>query len=485
MTKLLLRGGRVIDPANDREGLFDILIADGKIAAVERGATRVTIRGGVSNAADGRERIFELLRTGGTIEGVESRVPIEAADAATIDVTGMWVMPGLIDPHVHLRDPGFPQKETIASGLRAAAAGGFTCVAAMANTSPVNDTPEITRYMIETARNVRGARLVPVAAVTRGLKGAELTDFCAMTEAGARMFSDDGISIDDPMILTRGFENAEKLGLAISLHEEDRECSGGAVANAGPVSKRLGVSGYPNSAEAERIRRDLGIALGAGAAAHIAHLSCAESVDLVRAARKRGAKVTCEVTPHHLFLGDETLLQLGPDAKMNPPLRSKRDIEALRAALADRTIDMIATDHAPHDPESKRMTQLRRCFPADHLDRDCAEALTHAANGIVGLETALGLAMTLVHEKIIAPMRLCELMSLNPARLLRIEGGTLSRGAPADVTIIDPNREWTVDPGKFLSLSRNTPFAGTKLRGKAMMTIVAGEIVFDERGKRQ
>jgi len=449
MKPMLIRGGHVIDPANAIDGPADVLIIDGVIAEVGQGSAP---------------------------EGVD-----------IVDVKGWWVMPGLIDPHVHLRDPGFPQKETIATGLRAAAAGGFTAVAAMANTSPVDDTPEVARYMLDRAREVHATRLIPVSAVTKGLRGAELVDFAAMAEAGARLFSDDGIPIDDPVILSRALDELARLNFAISLHEEDRHLSEEGAANAGEVSKRLGVKGYPNSAETARIRRDLALAIGTEAPVHVAHLSCAESVELVRHARRNGANVTCEVTPHHFWLDDHAILQWGPNAKMNPPLRDQRDVEAIRAAMADGTIDMIATDHAPHDPESKNVEQLAGCFPMHdaHLADDAAAAFMRAANGVIGLETSLGLAMQLVHKKIMTPGRMVEMMCVSPARLLRLKAGSLSPQISADVTIVDSNFAWAVEPTKFLSMSRNTPFAGMRLRGKAMMTIVGGEIVYDaRRGER-
>jgi dihydroorotase len=448
MKSMLIRGGRVIDPANDFEGDADVLVRDGSIEAVEEP---------------------------GQIAAPEG-VPI-------IDVTGLWVLPGLIDPHVHLRDPGFPQKETIATGLRAAAAGGFTSVAAMANTSPVNDSPDIARYMLDRAREVHASRLIPVSAVTLGLRGTELVDLAAMAEVGARLFSDDGIPIDDQAILSRALDELSRLNFAVSLHEEDRHLSQEGAANAGEVSKRLGVKGYPNSAETVRMRRDLALAIGTEAPVHIAHLSCAESVELVRHARRNGANVTCEVAPHHFWLDDRAILEWGPNAKMNPPLRNQNDVVAIRAAMADGSIDMIATDHAPHDPASKNLEHLAGCFPISfaHLPEDAATAFMRAANGIIGLETSRGLAMALVHENIISPRRLVEMMCANPARLLRLEAGALSPHMAADVTIVDPNFVWTVEPAKFLSKSRNTPFAGMRLRGKAILTIVGGEIVYDAR----
>ena len=450
MSRILLRGGRLIDPARAIDELRDVLIAEGEVEAID---------------SPGRL---------GVPEG-----------ATVVDAAGCWVVPGLVDPHVHLRDPGFPEKETIATGLCAAAAGGFTSVAAMANTSPVNDTPEVTRYMLAQAAAVHAARLVPVSAVTRGLGGRETVDFAAMVEAGAHLFSDDGIPIDDQAVLASAMEQIARLGFAISLHEEDRALTGGGAVNSGEVSKRLGVAGVAAAAETERIRRDLALAIGAEAPVHIAHVSTALSLDLIRAARKRGAQLTCEVTPHHFALDDRAVLRWGPDAKMAPPLRSADDVAAVVAAIADGTIDMIATDHAPHDPHSKRMERLAGLFSPEHdcgrLPESEVEALTQAANGVVGLETALGLALELVHRGVIAASRMVEMMSLKSAQLLRIDGGTLEEGARADITLIDPNMEWTVDPAKFISKSRNSPFAGRRLKGRAILTIVAGEVVFDGR----
>lgn len=450
MSRILLRGGRLIDPARAIDELRDVLIAEGEVEAIES-----------------PERL-------GVPEG-----------ATVVDAAGCWVVPGLVDPHVHLRDPGFPEKETIATGLCAAAAGGFTSVAAMANTSPVNDTPEVTRYMLAQAAAVHASRLVPVSAVTRGLGGRETVDFAAMVAAGAHLFSDDGIPIDDQAVLASAMEQIARLGFAISLHEEDRALTASGAVNAGEVSKRLGVAGVPAAAETERIRRDLALAIGAEAPVHIAHVSTALSLDLIRAARRRGAQLTCEVTPHHFALDDRAVLRWGPDAKMAPPLRSADDVAAVVAAIADGTIDMIATDHAPHDPHSKRMERLAGLFSPEHdcgrLPESEVEALTQAANGVVGLETALGLTLELVHRGVIAASRMVEMMSLKSAQLLRIDGGTLEEGARADITLIDPNMEWTVDPAKFISKSRNSPFAGRRLKGRAMLTIVAGEVVFDGR----
>ena len=310
-------------------------------------------------------------------------------------------------------------------------------------------------------------------------------DFATMIEAGARLFSDDGIPIDDQAVLRAAMEQTGRLGFAISLHEEDRALTAHGAVNAGEVSKRLGVAGIPAAAETERVRRDLALAIGAGAPVHVAHVSTAESLDLIRAARRSGAHVTCEATPHHFALDERAVLRFGPDAKMAPPLRSQADLTAVVAAIADGTINLIATDHAPHDSHSKRMERLGGLFSRDRdcprLAEDAGEALTDAANGVVGLETALGLVLELVHRGVIAAARMVELMSFGGAQLLRLEGGTLEEGMRADVTVIDPNMEWTVDPTKFISKSRNSPFAGRRLKGKAILTIVAGDIVYDGR----
>lgn len=453
MAGLLLRNGRTIDPSRGIDSTGHLWLTGGKIGRPP---------------SDRRDDY--------------------AANTVTIDCTGFWIVPGLIDPHVHLRDPGFPEKETIATGLRAAAAGGFTAVAAMANTLPVNDQPEITYYMLERASEVRGAELIPVSAATYDLAGQELTNFAAMAAAGARMFSDDGIPIDDEHLLMRALETAAELGLSISLHEEDRMLTGCGAMNAGCNAERLAVKGIPSAAESARVRRDLALARRAGAPVHIAHVSAAESIRLIRAARDDGVSVTCEATPHHFTLDDGAVLEHGPNARMAPPLRSSDDRDMLRVALADGTIDLIASDHAPHDPGSKKMQQLGSFFQRGHraaaLPQETAAALATAANGIVGIETALGLALQLVHQEVISPSRMIEMMSANPARLLHLDGaGTLAPGARANVTVIDPRRRWTVDPASFRSRSRNTPFAGFEMQGRAVLTIVNGAIVYDARSE--
>lgn len=440
-------GGVVIDPASGLEAPRDVLVSSARIAAI---------------APPG------------------ALVPAPGAEVIAAD--GCWVVPGLIDVHTHLRDPGFPHKETIESGLHAAAAGGFVAVAAMANTDPVNDCPEVTAYMLARAAEVKAAALIAVGAVTRGLKGLEAADYEALAAAGVRMLSDDGMPVDNLGLLANALDAAGRLGLAISLHEEDRDLACSGAINAGSVAQMLGVPGVPPAAESERVRRDLELAIKAMAPVHIAHLSTLESIELVRAARHRGAEVTCEATPHHFTLDTGAVLDFGADAKMNPPLRERSDVDALRAAIADGTIDMIATDHAPHDPVSKAAAELAGCFGRGHrewpLHAEQARAFTASANGVIGLQTALGLAMDLVHAALISPMRLVELMSLNPARLLKLEGGRLFVGGPADITIIDPKLEWEVDAARFLSRGRNSPFTGRRLKGRAVSTIVRGAVVY-------
>jgi dihydroorotase len=440
--------------------------------------------GGVAIDPDsGLEAPRDVLVSGTQVAAVAPPGVLKPAPGArVIAAGGCWVVSGLIDVHTHLRDPGFPHKETIESGLRAAAAGGFVAVAAMANTDPVNDSPEVTSYMLARAAEVKAAALIPVGAVTRALKGKEAADYEALAAAGVKMFSDDGMPVDNPELLSQALDAARHLGLAISLHEEDRDLACGGAINAGAVARKLGLPGVPAAAESERVRRDLELARRAGAPVHIAHLSARESIELVRQARERGTRVTCEATPHHFTLDTGAVLEFGADAKMNPPLRERADVDALRAAIADGTIDMIATDHAPHDPASKSAAGLAGCFVHGHrqgeLDAQQARAFTSAANGVIGLQTAVGLAMDLVHRGLISASRLVELMALRPARLLGLDGGRMREGGPANITVIDPNLEWEVKPAELLSRSRNSPFIGRRLKGRAVLTIVEGEVVY-------
>ena len=450
MTALLIAKARLIDPLAGIDGTRDLLVEGAAVKAVAPAGSLVPEPGVL---------VFEAA--------------------------GLWVMPGLVDPHVHLRDPGFPEKETIESGLKAAAAGGFTTVAAMANTAPVNDHPEVTAYMQEKARLAGGAKLVAVAALSEGLEGKRVAGLRAMAQAGARLFSDDGLPVDDPELLRQALIAAAELGRVASLHEEDRGLGRLAPVNAGRVAQALGVEGSPPEAEWRRVARDLALAEQARTPVHIAHVSTRESLAVIARAKAAGVAVTCEATPHHLSLDDSAVLRLGTMAKMAPPLRSPADVEALRRALADGTVDMIASDHAPHDAAAKRLAELEGAFVDGGRTRlpalSAAEraALGAAANGVVGLETALGIALVLVHAGVISPARLVELMAINPARLLRLGRTSLAPRMPADITVVDPLLEWTVEPGRFFSKSRNTPFAGLTLKGRVVLTIVEGRVVYD------
>jgi len=422
---LLIKNGRVVDPANSTDAVQDVLIG------------------------------------GGRIERVGRDLPV--ADGTTIlDATGKIVCPGFIDIHVHLREPGFEYKETVASGTRAAAAGGFTAVCCMANTHPVNDNRSITDYIRAKAAVEGVVRVYPIGAVTRGLGGEELAELAELAEAGCVAFSDDGKCVMNAALYRRAMEYTLPFGAPVISHAEDHRLSRGTSMNEGVVSTELGVAGAPAAAEDIMVARDILLAELTGAHVHIAHLSTAGAVRLVRDAKARGVRVTAEVTPHHLVLTEDAVRTFDANAKMNPPLRSKRDTEALLEALVDGTIDCIATDHAPHAGSEKE----------GEFDR--------AAFGIVGLETAVGLMLDrLVKPGALPLATLISRLSRDPARLLGLPGGHLAPGAPADVTILDPAAEWTVDPARFQSKSRNTPFGGWPVTGRPWKTIVGGGIVWE------
>ena len=422
---LLVRGGRVVDPAAGRNGRADVLLKDGLVAEV---ADR-----------------------------------IEAGDADVFDASRLDVYPGFIDLHAHLREPGREYAETIATGLRAAAAGGFTAVCAMPNTNPVNDSREVCEFLRSRGERAGGARLYPIAAISKGQKGEEMTAFGELAEAGAVALSDDGEWLEDGALLRHAFEHAGLFGLPIVQHSEDRSLSERAPMHEGAVSTRLGLLGQPAIAEAAAVARDLLIAELTGGRLHVAHLSTKLSLDLVRRAKAAGLKVTCEVTPHHLVLTDADVASSGYSTrlKMNPPLREASDVAALAAGLADGTVDAIATDHAPH-----------------HADEKAVE-FDGAPFGVVGLETAA----SVVYDRLVARGRLpidrfVALFSSGPAKAFGLPGGTLAPGSPADVTLFDPEGRWKVDPDKFLSLGRSTPFAGWELGGAPAATIVAGALVW-------
>jgi dihydroorotase len=422
---LLIVNGRVIDPANGVDLVQDVLVQDGRIA-----------------------------RTG---QGLGPT----AAGAQIVDASGKVVCPGLIDIHVHLREPGYEYKETVATGTRAAAAGGFTAVCCMANTDPVNDTRAVTDYILAKARAEGVVRVYPIGAVTRGLEGKELAELAELAEAGCVGFSDDGKAIMNAELYRRAMEYTLPFGCPVISHAEDANLVRGTCMNEGAVSTELGLPGAPAAAEDVMVARDILLAELTGAHVHIAHLSTAGAARLVREAKARGVRVTAEATPHHLTLTDEAVRGYDPNTRMNPPLRTRRDVEALTEALADGTIDCVATDHAPHAVAEKE----------GEFDL--------AAPGIVGLETAVPLLLDrLVRPGSVGLGTLITRMSAGPARTLGLPGGTLAPGAPADLTILDLDRPVTIDPASFKSKSRNTPFGGLAVRGGPVMTIVAGVVVW-------
>jgi dihydroorotase len=421
---LLIRNGHVIDPAGSVDGVHDVLLKGDRI-----------------------ERVGKNLA-----------VP---PDTTVLDATGKIVCPGFIDIHVHLREPGQEYKETVATGTRAAAAGGFTAVCAMANTHPVNDNRSVTDYVRAKADTEGVVRVYPIGAVTRNLAGEELAELAELAEAGCVAFSDDGKCVMNAALYRRAMEYTLPFGAPVISHAEDHHLSKGAAMNEGAVSTELGIPGAPAAAEDVMVARDILLAELTGAHVHIAHLSTAGAVRLVRDAKARGVRVTAEVTPHHLLLTEEAVRTYDANAKMNPPLRTKRDTEALLEGLVDGTIDCIATDHAPHAVSEKE----------GEFDR--------AAFGIVGLETAVGLLMDrLVKPGALPLTTLIARLSRDPARLLRLPGGSLAAGAPADLTLLDPEAQWTIDPARLVSKSRNTPFGGWTVTGKPWKTIVGGRVTW-------
>jgi len=408
---------------------------------------------------------MDLLIEGRTIVGLgKNLIGTEGeSDLTTLELEGKLVVPGLIDMHTHLREPGFEYKETVRTGSLAAAAGGFTSIACMPNTDPVNDTRSVTEFILRKARQCGVVNVYPVAAVSKGSEGAVITEFADLRDAGAVAFSDDGKSVMNSGLTRRALEYAHTLGMPVISHCEDMDLAAGGAANEGVVATRLGLRGIPNIAEDLMVGRDIAIAEYTGTAVHIAHVSTAGAVELIREAKRRGGKVTAEAAPHHFTLTDEALKNYDTNAKVNPPLRTLADVNAVKEGLKDGSLDAIASDHAPHST----------------LEKDVE--FDYAASGMIGLETSLALSLRLVEEGVLSLNQLVAKMSTNPARILKIQKGTLKVGADADVTVIDPDEQWTVDTRTFQSLSKNTPFNGWRLRGRAIFTIVGGDIKYRAR----
>ncbi len=425
--KRLLKGGRVVDPVNGRDGIFDLLIDGDRIAEV-----------GTNLKADGAEVI---------------NIP-----------AGLVVCPGLIDMHVHLREPGQEHKETVATGVASAVAGGFTAVACMPNTRPVNDNAGVTKLILQKAAEANLARVYPIGAVSRGQKGEELADLAELKEAGCVAVTDDGLPVATALLARRALEYTSMFNMPVIEHCEDQTLKGDGVAHEGPVAASLGLRGIPGVAEAITAGRDILLAEMTGGHLHIAHMSAWTTIEAVRQGKSRGVKVTCEVCPHHFTLTDDLLaapVAYDTNTKMNPPLREARDRDAMIAGLVDGTVDVISTDHAPHHYDEKNVEFDRAPF------------------GIVGLETAVSITLDrLVHTGLITLSRMLELMSVNPARILNVPGGSLSPGAPADVTILALDLPVTVDKTKLVSKSKNTPFHGWSFRGGVAATIVGGRTVY-------
>ncbi len=419
--RLLIKGGRVIDPASGTDGVMDVLVE------------------------------------GSTISQVAEN--ISAPDAERLDAEGLVVAPGFIDMHTHLREPGGEHKETIETGSRSGIKGGFCALVPMANTDPVADNVEVIRRILDKARRSAWTHIYPVAAVTHGLDGKELTEIGKLKEAGVVALSDDGHPVVDGKVLSVALECASMYGLPIISHCEDTDLTEGGCMNEGAVSVELGLSGMPCTAEGIMVARDIMLAKMTGGRLHIAHVSCARSVELIRSAKQVGVNVTAETAPHYFSLTDKAVKKYGTNAKMNPPLRTTEDVEAVKEGLRDGAIDVIATDHAPHTQKEK------------------GKAFVDAPFGIVGLETCLPLVMTkLVDEGILTLSKAIAKLTVEPARILGLSMGKLDAGARADITVFDPSYECTVDASAFESKGRNTPFDGWQLKGRAMHVIVAGRV---------
>lgn len=423
------------------------------------------IRGGlVVDPTQGWEEPGDLLAERGRIVALEPPDTIPEEGRRVIDARNLVVTPGLLDMHVHLRQPGEEYKETIISGARAAVQGGFTAVAAMPNTRPVNDNATVTRFILDQAHRAGLARVYPVGAISMGSRGKDLSEFGDLKQAGAVALSDDGYPVKSSLLMRRALEYARTFDLPVVSHCEDLDLRADGVMHEGRVSLELGLKGIPGAVEEVIVYRELTLAALTGARLHIAHVSSAGSVAIIRLAKGMGLPVTAETAPHYFSLTEDAVRGYDTRAKVNPPLRTMGDLAAIRDGLRDGTLEVIASDHAPHSSLEKEVE-----FQA-------------AAFGLIGLETSLGLSLQLVHDEVLSIYKLVERMSTNPARILGVPGGSLKAGSPADITLIDLNREWTVDVNTFASKSRNCPFDGWKLKGKAVMTIVGGKVVWEEEG---
>jgi dihydroorotase len=423
MSKLVIRNGRVIDPANGFDSIADVFISEGRVKAV--GAN------------------------------------LDVSGADEFDATGLVVSPGFLDIHVHLREPGFEYAETIETGSRAAAAGGFTSICPMPNTAPVNDNATVTRYIIERAERLAKVNVFPIGAITKGSAGEELASIGSMKEAGAVAISDDGRPVMNARVMRRAMEMAQALGLPVIDHCEDLHLSAGGDMHEGIESVRLGLRPIPAASEDVMVARDLLLAELTGARFHVAHISSRRSVEMVAFAKSKGIKVTCEATPHHFVLSDQEMIPYDSNFKMKPPLRSRHDADAVKQGIASGAVDAIATDHAPH-AGSDKMQEFEKC-----------------PFGILGLETALGLTLeVLVHPGTIGLRRMVELFTTGPAQVIGLDRGTLTPGAVGDVTIFDTERRWTYDVNRSFSKSRNSPFHGREFRGGPVATIVRGQVIW-------
>ena len=424
--KLLIKNGRLVFPVTGTVVLQDVLVENGVISLMERGLD-----------PEGCDRV--------------------------IDASGLMVAPGLVDMHVHLRDPGLTYKEDILTGCAAAARGGVTAMACMANTSPAVDCPEQVEYVLNRARQGCGVEVYPIAAVSKGLRGEEPTDAEALKDAGAVALSDDGNNVDNANLMRDVLIRARGLDLPVLCHCEDTTMVAGRAVNEGSVSRQLWLEGRPAIAEEIMVMRDAMLAEETGAHVHICHVSTAKSVDIIRRMKKRGVRLTCETCPQYFTLTEDEVLTQGAMARVNPPLRTRNDVAGIVAGLRDGTIDVIATDHAPHSAEEK------------------ARSLTRAPSGMIGLETSLAIALTqLYHTRRMDLPAIIKRMSTTPADILRLPRGRMSLGAQADLVLFDPDEEWTVDPEQFASKARNTPFAGWKVKGKVKYTIVKGEVIYQD-----